>query len=299
MTAYDRGLMAVQRRDYAAGRAALEMAGDDVAALMLLARLAGDGLGEPVNVERKVALYERAAALGGAQAAYNLGAISANERRYGDALGWYALAADRGDAGALRMLAVMHATGQGTTIDDAEAERLWLAAVEGGDTQALLDLAVLYLHHRNDPVTGMQWLLRAAQANSVAARRELEAVVPRLRARTDQDDRAATLLGVVLAFHLGDPVAAVGMLEGPAGRGDPEAQRTLAFLLHRDPAVPRDEARAMALYRAAARPATPTRRTTLAFSRRIGTRRCGGCGRPRPRGIQSRTRSLVTGLVLS
>ncbi|MFG2040628.1 tetratricopeptide repeat protein [Dactylosporangium sp. NPDC048998] len=252
LTAYDRGLLAVQRQDYAAGRAVLETARDDVAALMLLARLAGDGLGEPADAQRKRALYERAAALGSAEAAYNLGAISANEERYADALDWYARAAQRGDAGALRMLGLMHLMGQGTAVDDAEAERLWLAAVEGGDTRALLDLGLLYLHHRDDPVTGTQWLLRAAKADSVAAWRELELVGPRLRARADGDDRAATLLGVVLAFHLGDPLAGVGVLEGPAGRGDPEAQRALAFLLHRNPAVEQDEARAMTLYRAAA-----------------------------------------------
>jgi TPR repeat protein len=252
LTAFDCGLLAVQRQDYATGRAALQSAGDDAAALMLLAQLAGDGLGEPADEQRKRALVERAAALGSAEAAYNLGAISANEQRYGDAIGWYTRAARLGDAGALRMLGLMHATGQGTTADDAAAERLWLAAAEGGDTQAPADLGLLYLHHRGDPVTGTQWLLRAAQANSVAAHRELELVGPRLHALADGDDRAATLYGVVLAFHLDDPRAAVQALEGPAGRGDPEAQRTLAFLLHQHPSVEPDEARAMTLYRAAA-----------------------------------------------
>lgn len=53
-------------------------------------------------------------------------------------------------------------------------------------------------------MTGTQWLLRAAKANSVAAHRELELVGPRLHALADGDDRAATLYGVVLAFHLDD-----------------------------------------------------------------------------------------------
>lgn len=53
LTAFDCGLLAVQRQDYATGRAALQSAGDDAAALMLLAQLAGDGLGEPADEQRK------------------------------------------------------------------------------------------------------------------------------------------------------------------------------------------------------------------------------------------------------
>ncbi len=92
----------------------------------------------------------------------------------------------------------------------------------------------------------------AAKAGSAQAWRELEQLEPRLRPLAGTDDRAATLLGAVLAFHLADPLGAVEVLEGPAGRGDAEAQRALAFLLHGHPAVPRDPARAAALFRAAA-----------------------------------------------
>ncbi|WP_238007185.1 hypothetical protein KZZ52_37485 [Dactylosporangium sp. AC04546] len=152
LTAYERGLLAVQRRDLEAGRALLEEAGDHAAALLLLGQIGSDP-----------ACYERAAALGSATAAYNLGAVAANEERYTDALRWYARSAELGDTGALRMLGAMHATGQGTAADDAEAERLWLAAAGAGDTQALLDLGVLHLHHRDDPVTGTSWLLQAAK----------------------------------------------------------------------------------------------------------------------------------------
>ena len=46
-------------------------------------------LGDRGCVAQAQAHVERAAALGSAEAAYNLGAVSANEQRYGDAIGWY------------------------------------------------------------------------------------------------------------------------------------------------------------------------------------------------------------------
>lgn len=237
LTAYEQGLLAFQRQEYTTARAHLESAPDDPAALLLLAQAAGAGLGEPVDTDRKLSLYERAADRGSAEAAYNLGAVHGGEQRYEAALRWYRRAAELGDTGALRMAGVMHATGQGVATDDAEAERLLLAAAAQGDPQAAFDLGILYGHQRHDPVSAMQWFLTAAKENDPRARREVALLVPPLKDLSPGNPRAGTLCGVALAFFLDEPQAGVVLLEAAAEAGEPEARRALAFLVREtDPA---------------------------------------------------------------
>ncbi|MFD1086339.1 tetratricopeptide repeat protein [Micromonospora andamanensis] len=252
LTAYEQGLLAVERREYGAARELLELAGDDPDALLLSAQLAGEGLGGPVDTARKLSLYERAADLGSAEAAYNLGAIHANARRYAVGLTWYRRAADLGDSAALRMAGIMYATGQGVTADDVEAERLLLAAAATDAGQVSFDLGTLYAGQRHDPVLAAQWFLRAVKEGDTRAQRQLELLVPRLRELSADQSRARTMLGVILAFHLDEQVAGAELLEAAAADGDPEAQRSLAFLLDGGADGLGDPTRAMALYRAAA-----------------------------------------------
>nr|WP_238350723.1 tetratricopeptide repeat protein [Kribbella shirazensis] len=252
MTAYEQGLLAVQRREFAAAREQLESAGDDPRAVLLLGQLAGEGLGEPVDAAKKLSLYERAAELGSAEAAYNLGAAHANEQRYKVSLDWYRRGAELGQSGALRMIGVMYATGQGVEADDVEAERFLLAAAASGDHLASFDLGTLFAYQRQDPVMAAQWFLRAAKEGSAPAWRELELLVPRLRELPAGDTRARTMLGVILAFHLDERDAGAELLEVSVAEGDPEAQRSLAFLLHDNAGLPDDKARAMVLFRTAA-----------------------------------------------
>ncbi|SCL14434.1 hypothetical protein GA0070616_0439 [Micromonospora nigra] len=252
LTAYEQGLLAVRRGEYGVGRERLESAGDDSQALFLLGWLAGEGLGEPVDAAKKVSLFERAAERGSPEAAFNLAAICANEQRYPAAVDCYRRAAELGRPEAYRMAGVMYATGQGVAVDDVEAERLLLAALAGGDHQASFELGILFAHHRRDPVVAAQWFLRAAKEGSAPAVRELVLLVPRLRELAAADTRARTILGVVLAIHLGERNAGAESLEVSAAGGDPEAQRALAFLLDDDAGRPEDRERAVALFRAAA-----------------------------------------------
>ncbi|MEV0903054.1 tetratricopeptide repeat protein [Actinoplanes sp. NPDC049802] len=232
--AYDLGMLALQRGERDAARAHFEAAGDDAAALLRLGRLVrGD------DPARALALYERAAELGDAAAAYDAGAMHAAEPAdLPAALRCYQRAADLGDIGALRMTGMMYATGQGVPVDEDEAEARLLPAAEAGEQRAFHDLGILYAYHKIDlPKAGL-WFLRAG------ADRELALLAPRLS--------PGTILGVIKAYHLGEQRAGAEMLEAPAAAGDPMAQRSLAFLLQHGHGVPADETRAVELYRAAA-----------------------------------------------
>ncbi|WP_433796924.1 tetratricopeptide repeat protein [Actinoplanes sp. CA-252034] len=169
-TAYEQGRLAVDRRDYEAARSLLREAGDDPAAMLLLGQLVGAGLGGPADPAQKQAWYERAAELGSAEAAYDLGAIHAGAQRYATGLSWYLRAAELGDAGGLRMAGVMHATGQGVPADDGEAERLLLAAAAGDVPEAAFDLGALHAYRRDDPVEAARWYLEAAKQDEDLAR---------------------------------------------------------------------------------------------------------------------------------
>ncbi|MFY1649976.1 tetratricopeptide repeat protein [Solwaraspora sp. WMMB762] len=254
--AYEQGLICLGRRDVAAARAHLESAGADPRALLLLGQLAGGGDGEPADHSRARRLYARAAALGSADAAYNLAALYATGRG-GDrddaaALTWYLRSAELGSADARRMVGLMYAHGQGVPADDTEAERHWRAAAVDGQAPAMRDLGALYAQRRDDPAEAAFWYLEAAKSGDTTVGQELARLVPRLRERTAADQRARTLLGVILAFHLDDPTAAVPLLTASAGQGDPVAQRTLGFLVERGIGADRDAHRAAELYRSAA-----------------------------------------------
>ena len=60
------------------------------------------------------------------------------------------------------------------------------------------------------------------------------------------------MLGVIHAFHLGDPAPGVALLTMPAQQGDPVAQRTLGYLIQHGMGATPDQDRAVQLYRAAA-----------------------------------------------
>ncbi|GGR75602.1 hypothetical protein GCM10010169_19600 [Micromonospora fulviviridis] len=84
------------------------------------------------------------------------------------------------------------------------------------------------------------------------AKRELILLAPKLRMPASVDRRARTMLGVIRAFHLGDPAGGVKLLAVSADDGDPIAQRTLGYLVQHGIGTTKDDLRATALYRAAA-----------------------------------------------
>ncbi|GAA0221257.1 tetratricopeptide repeat protein [Cryptosporangium japonicum] len=231
--AYDLGVLAATRGDLAAARGHLRRAGDDPRALLLLGQLAADG---PEARDS----YRRAAELGSADAAYNLGALHAGDRLgepdLATALDWYRRAARLGDAAAHRMAGVMYATGQGTPVEPRRAEEHLRRAAAAGETAAYRDLGTLLAR---DPVESAHWFLHAA------ARAELAALVPALRAETST--RARCVLGVALAFFLDDVPGGTALLAGAADDGDPVARRSLGSLVQST-----DPARAAHLYRLAA-----------------------------------------------
>ncbi|MEO3816098.1 hypothetical protein [Plantactinospora sp. B24E8] len=256
LQAYDRGLLAVQRGEFDEAREQLTTAGDDHRALLLLGLLASNGHGEPADPVKAHRLYERAAELGNAEAAHNLGVLYATGRgvapNHLTALRWYQRSADSGNAGARRMVGLMYATGQGVPVDEEEAERHWRAAAKAGEALALLDLGTLFAYHREDLPEAASCYLLAAKAGIAQAERELTLLAPRLREPARHDPKARTMLGVILAYHLNDPVGGVELLTASTEDGDPVAQRSLGFLVQHGIGTPADEIRAAALYQAAA-----------------------------------------------
>ncbi|MEE6259078.1 tetratricopeptide repeat protein [Plantactinospora sonchi] len=256
LQAYDRGVLAVQRGRFDEAREQLTLAGADDRALLLLGQLASDGRGEPADPVKAHRLYERAAELGNAEAAHNLGVLYATGRGVvadqATALRWYRRSAERGDARARRMVGLMYATGQGVPVDEDEAERHWRAAADAGEVMALHDLGTLFAYQRADLPEAAYWYLLAARAGVEGAERELGLLAPRLGEPARHDRRARTMLGVIRAYHLGDPVGGVELLTASAEDGDPVAQRSLGYLVQHGIGTAQDGIRAAALYQAAA-----------------------------------------------
>ncbi|WP_143175440.1 tetratricopeptide repeat protein [Cryptosporangium aurantiacum] len=248
----DLGMLALQRRNFPAAREHLESAGPDDRALLLRGELAEHGHGGPAARD----LYEHAARLGNAEAAFRLGALHATgrggSRDDAAALDWYRRAAEAGHAAAHRESGVLHAAGRGVPVDDVAAEYDWRLAAEAGNRDAMHDLGVLFAHRRDDPVEATSWFLRAAAAGDERADAELVRLAPALVEPSAHDRTARTLLGVVHAFHLGDPVRGAELLTTSSAEGDPVATRTLGYLVQHGLGTPADADRAVALYRAAA-----------------------------------------------
>ncbi|WP_175649294.1 tetratricopeptide repeat protein [Micromonospora avicenniae] len=256
LRAYERGLLAMQRRAFEEAREQLALAGPDDRALLLLGQLASAGHGEQVDPVRARELYERAAELGSAEAAHNLGVLYATGRGVAEdqaaALRWYQRSAELGYGPARRMVGLMYATGQGAPVDQDAAERHWRMAAAAGEAQALHDLGALFAYHRVNLPEAASWYLEAAKAGIEAAERELALLAPKLRLLASVDPRARTMLGVIRAFHLGDPAGGVKLLAVSAEGGDPVAQRTLGYLVQHGVGTAKDDVRANALYQAAA-----------------------------------------------
>ena len=70
--------------------------------------------------------------------------MRAYRRDDAEAVRWYRLAAEQGDASAQLDLGVMYATGEGVPQDAAEAVRWFRLAAEQGDASAQFNLGVRY-----------------------------------------------------------------------------------------------------------------------------------------------------------
>ena len=89
-----------------------------------------------------------------------------------EAVRWYRLAAEQGNATAQLNLGVMYAKGEGVPKDDAEAVRWFRLAAEQGYAAAQLNLGVMYDNGRGvpeDDVTAYAWLNIAAEQGQLSA----------------------------------------------------------------------------------------------------------------------------------
>ena len=93
-----------------------------------------------------------------------------------EAVRWYRLAAEQGDATAQNNLGVMYGAGRGVPQDDAEAVRWYRLAVEQGDANAQYNLGVRYddgLGVPLDDAEAVVWYRRAAEQGHVSAQHNL------------------------------------------------------------------------------------------------------------------------------
>lgn len=89
-----------------------------------------------------------------------------------EALKWFRMAAEQGNAEAQRNLGRAYDNGYGVPIDDVEAVKWFLMAAEQGLAAAQANLGVMYYLGegvpKNDIVACMWWILGSAQSNKSA-----------------------------------------------------------------------------------------------------------------------------------
>ncbi len=132
--------------------------------------------GVPQDDTEAVKFYRLAADQGNANAQFNLGNCYLNGRGVSQydaaAVKWYRLAADQRDSSAQSDLGTMFSNGRGVPKDDVEAVKWWQLAANQGAASARLNLGVMYLRGQGAPrdeVRGLMWLILAAlQGNQKA-----------------------------------------------------------------------------------------------------------------------------------
>jgi hypothetical protein len=95
-----------------------------------------------------------------------------NRGEYGEALRWFRMAADQGDASAQYNFGVMYAEGQGVPKNDAEAARWYRMAADQGNAQAQFKLGGMYEDGRGVPqnyTEAMRWSRMAADQGTATA----------------------------------------------------------------------------------------------------------------------------------
>lgn len=110
-----------------------------------------------------VAIWQKWAGQGNADAAYNLGVIhyygDGVAQDYAQAMGWYRQAADQGDKSAQMQIGLMYQNGEGVAADQEEARRWFTAHLKH------------HLHHEHSPQM-QAWRQQAANLIADSDRRE-------------------------------------------------------------------------------------------------------------------------------
>jgi TPR repeat protein len=182
--------------------------------------------------------YRQAAEAGMERGAFNLALLLANRGQQNEAADWYARAADAGYAPAAYNLAVLLADWG----DTDEAARRYTQAAEAGDRRAAFDLA-MHLVERGERERSKRWFKAAAEAGDTTAAYNLALLLSEggenrqaedwyRQAAEDGAPEAATNLGVLLEER-GETDGAERWYRNAAEAGYGPAAYNLALLLVR------------------------------------------------------------------
>ena len=186
--------------------------------------------------------FRLAAEAGDAAAMNNLGWMYRNgrgvEQSDSSALRWYHAAAAAGDARSMNNLGLMYRDGTGVAQDDAEALRWFRASAEAGHPAGMNTLGWMYAQGRgvaqNDS-SAVRWFRAAAEAGHAAAMSNLGFAYERGRGVGQSDAEA------------------MRWFRAAAEAGSATGLNNMARMYEAGRSVPRDPARAAELYLAAAR----------------------------------------------
>jgi hypothetical protein len=139
-----------------------------------------NGRGVPKVYQEAVKWYRLAADQGDASAQNNLGVMYENGRGvpqdYKEAVKWYRLAADQGDASAQYNLGEMYENGRGVPQDYKEAVKWYRLAADQGVASAQYNLGVMYYEGRGVPQDyreAANWYRLAAEQGDAYAQNNL------------------------------------------------------------------------------------------------------------------------------
>jgi TPR repeat protein len=200
--------------------------------------------------------------------AYERGYAAYRTQDFGNALRWFVLAANKGDAAAQNMIGEMFGRGEGVAQDDAEALRWFTMAAEKNDHEAETNLGIAYREGygvtRNYDLA-YKWLDRAAQAGNPAAIFHLGVMYEHEMLIGEEEDAWIDLYESAAELGYGPAQARLGhMYETGVGferslddaiywynqaslRGETTAQISLALLYMEGEGVPKDPVQAHAL----------------------------------------------------
>jgi tetratricopeptide (TPR) repeat protein len=146
--------------------------------------------GNTTYTDEDIAQATELAKLGDAEAQANLGVMLTTRGKYADAALWYKRAANMGIATAAYNLGTLYYNGQGFPQDYATAKHWFEAAATRNDPYAEFQLGMMYGNAKGveaDPAAELRWYTKAAQQGLPAAQYNL-AVMYHNAEGVDQDD---------------------------------------------------------------------------------------------------------------
>lgn len=219
--------------------------------------------GTPPQIDRAISLYERAAAIGSADAARKLHALKTQRESYylramteraaspKDAYRHFVAAADMGYALAAVRIGDCYLGGIGVTADPRRAYLWYARAAKDGVNEAFYPLALCYARGVGTPFNYREALTWLRRAHAIGCAPALEEATRLLGARKKKKERALHACVCELLYQ-GKGEAALPMAELSASFGDGKAIYTLAAMAEFGIGMPADGARARELYEKAA-----------------------------------------------